>query len=115
MKNLLHRFDKNKTDKRVMAGAVALSTLVPATTPVFAAGGSWGYTGMSRDGVMTGFKETMIGAAQYLGGMWAIAAVFFLVMALRNEDNEGRNKAAINLVAGIALLGFGTILNLFFS
>lgn len=111
--NLLHKFDKNKTDKRVMAGAVALSALIPATTPVFA--GSWGYTGMSGDGVMTGFKGTMIGAAQFLGGMWAIAAVFFLVMALRNEDNEGRNKAAINLVAGIALLSFGTILNLFFS
>lgn len=110
--NLLHKFDKNKARKRVMAGAVTLGTLIPATTSAFAE--TWGYNKMNADSVTNGFKETVTGAAQYLGGMWAIAAAFFLIMALRNEDNEGRNKAAINLVAGIALLSFSTIIKIFF-
>lgn len=38
------------------------------------------------------------------GGLYAVAAVFTLIIAIRHENDEGRNKAILKLVAVIALL-----------
>lgn len=100
---------KNKIDKTLVASGAMLGALAP--TKVFASG--FGYTGMSGDGIMSGAKATFVGIASFAGGLWAIAAIFTLILAVRNEDNEGRNKSLLNLVCAIALLMFGIILGLF--
>lgn len=64
---------------------------------------------------MEGVKNLFATIGTYGGGLYAIVAIFTLVLAIRNEDNEGRNKAILNLLAAIALLSMGVILNLFFK
>ena len=71
------------------------------------------YSGTNANKIMSGAKTLFGTIGTYGGGLYAIAAVFTLVLAIRNEDNEGRNKAILNLLAAIALLSMGVILNLF--
>lgn len=71
------------------------------------------YSGTSAKQIMSGAKTLFGVIGTYGGGLYAIVAVFTLVLAIRNEDNEGRNKAILNLLAAIALLSMGVILNLF--
>lgn len=71
------------------------------------------YSGTSAKQTMSGAKTLFGVIGTYGGGLYAIVAVFTLVLAIRNEDNEGRNKAILNLLAAIALLSMGVILNLF--
>lgn len=82
-----------------------------------AEGGSFtGYTN-APDGakVVDGTKSFMGTAGTFIGAIWVIAAVFTLVMAIRNEDNEGRNKALLNVVCGGVLCSLSLIFTLFFS
>lgn len=74
-----------------------------------------GYSGTNSNKIMDGAKNFIGAIGTYGGGLYAIVAVFTLILAIRNEDNEGRNKAVLNLVAAIALLSTGTIINLFFT
>ena len=73
------------------------------------------YNGTSSTKIMSGVKDLFAKIGTYGGGLYAIVAIFTLVLAIRNEDNEGRNKAILNLLAAIALLSMGVILNLFFT
>lgn len=78
-----------------------------------------GFTGYSKapDGTMVvnGAKSFIGTAGTFVGSIWVIAAVFTLVMAIRNEDNEGRNKALLNVVCGGVLCSLSLILALFFK
>lgn len=110
MKNkIFHNLEKakNKIDKTLIASGAMLGALAP--TKVFA----FGYSGPSGDKIVGGVKSTVVGIASFAGIMWAIVAIFTLILAARNEDNEGRNKSLLNLVCAIALLMFGVILGLF--
>ena len=62
-----------------------------------------------------GAKSFIGTAGTFVGAIWVIAAVFTLVMAIRNEDNEGRNKALLNVVCGGVLCSLSLILALFFN
>ena len=65
--------------------------------------------------VVDGAKSFIGTAGTFVGAIWVIAAVFTLVMAIRNEDNEGRNKALLNVVCGGVLCSLSLILALFFN
>lgn len=71
------------------------------------------YSGASTSSVMDGAKDFLGHAGTYIGGVWAVAGALWLVMCIRNEDNEGRNKALLNVVCGALLLSFSTIIKLF--
>lgn len=73
------------------------------------------YNGTNGTKIVNGTKELFGNIGTYGGALYAIAAVFTLILAIRNEDNEGRNKALLNLVAAIALLSTGVIIKLFFN
>ena len=96
-----------------------LKSLLPdATTDVYKrqlAGSFTAYQGTDGNKIMEGVKNLFATIGTYGGGLYAIVAIFTLVLAIRNEDNEGRNKAILNLLAAIALLSMGVILNLFFK
>ena len=87
-----------------------LRTLLAGYVPVVGLGE---YGGASADGIVSGAKDLFASIGTYGGALYALVAVFTLVLAIRNEDNEGRNKAILNLLAAIALLSMGTVLNLF--
>lgn len=63
------------------------------------------------------YKSGIKAVVGYIGGLIGLGivafAVFNLVMAVRNEDSEGRNKALLNLVAGAALTAISAILAVF--
>ena len=71
------------------------------------------YKGATTVSVMDGAKDFLGHAGTYIGGVWAVAGALWLVMCIRNEDNEGRNKALLNVVCGALLLSFSTIIKLF--
>ena len=73
------------------------------------------YQGTNANQVVNGVKKLFGTVGTWGGALYLIFAIFTLVLAIRNEDNEGRNKAALNILAALALLSFSTILNMFFS
>lgn len=73
------------------------------------------YSGASTESVMDGSQNLLGYAGSYIGGVWAIAGALWLVMCIRNEDNEGRNKALLCIVCGALLLSFSKIIPLFMS
>lgn len=91
-----------------------LMTALAARTPIVLAAFSE-YSGTNGNKIMEGAKKLFGTIGTWGGGLYAIIAIFTLVLAIRNEDNEGRNKAILNLLAAIALLSMGTIINLFFD
>lgn len=106
-----------KVKQTMNKGALALTTAatmlsVKATS---FAGSFTAYQGTDGNKIMEGVKNLFGTIGTYGGGLYAIVAIFTLVLAIRNEDNEGRNKAILNLLAAIALLSMGVILNLFFK
>lgn len=98
-------------------GAMALTTVatVLSMNATVSASSFTEYTGTNSTSIMNGVKDLFATIGTYGGGLYAIVAIFTLVLAIRNEDNEGRNKAILNLLAAIALLSMGLILNLFFK
>lgn len=92
-----------------LAGTTALTAL-STTVPVSAFSG---YSGTDSNKIMSGAVKLFSTIGTYGGGLYAIVAIFTLVLAIRNEDNEGRNKAILNLLAAIALLSMGVIFQLF--
>ncbi len=92
----------------------ALTSLQTFLTPLLLSGFGE-YQGTNSGKIMSGVKTLFGTIGTYGGGLYAIVAIFTLVLAIRNEDNEGRNKAILNLLAAIALLSMGLVLNLFFT
>ncbi len=102
-----------KSTKRVAGIAAAASVM--ATNAVYAAPGFGEFNGgnMSGDSVVKGFAKFFKVLGTYGGALYLIGAVFSLVLAVRNEDTEGRNKAILNMLAAIALLSIGGVLTFF--
>lgn len=106
-----------KADRAVIAASFAVGTLcskVPVLADIgdYDFGTSDSYGEVTGDTIVDGVK-TFFGKVGFWGGiLWAIVAIYTLVLAVRNEDNEGRNKAILNLVAAIALIATGTIINI---
>ena len=104
---------KTTLNKGIVAVTAAASILSFRTAVL--ANGFNAYQGTDSNKIMEGVKNLFGTIGTYGGGLYAIVAIFTLVLAIRNEDNEGRNKAILNLLAAIALLSMGVILNLFFK
>lgn len=73
------------------------------------------YQGTDANRIMSGFKNFFGTIGTYGGGMYAVGAIFAIILAVRNEDTEGRNKAILNFLAAIGLLSIGLIIKLFFK
>lgn len=73
------------------------------------------YSGASTESVMSGSQNLLGYAGSYIGGVWAVAGALWLVMCIRNEDNDGRNKALLCVVCGALLLSFSKIIPLFMN
>lgn len=104
---------KNLLKTKVMGAAGGI--MMAAAPMVAHASGLSGYAGTDANKIMNGVKSLLTYVGTWGGGLYAAVAIFTLVLALRNEDNEGRNKAILNLLAAIALLSMGVILGLFFN
>ena len=94
-------------NKGAMTLTTAATVLSVKTTAL--AGSFTAYPGTDGNKIMEGVKNLFATIGTYGGGLYAIVAIFTLVLAIRNEDNEGRNKAILNLLAAIALLSMGVI------
>lgn len=120
-KNLLSRnvaeIAKNTKKKVIAAGTAASLTLMTALPAMAKATNSsfTAYSGTNSNQLMSGVISFFGTIGTYGGGLYGAAAVFTLILAVRNEDNEGRNKALLNLMAAIGLLSMGVILKLFFT
>ena len=101
-----------KAKVAVSSAATALASMMTAVT-AHAATFNAPSNLPTVDGIMKGVVGLFSTIGVYGGALYAIVAIFTLILAIRNEDNEGRNKAILNLLAAIALLSFGAILKLF--
>lgn len=115
----LKEYVLNSKQKTMLAVSAVCASIMASTVSSFAAtvpayATFTAYQGMTADSIMDGVKQLFATIGTYGGAFYGIFAIFTLLLAIRNEDNEGRNKAALNLLAAIALLSTGVILNLFF-
>ena len=68
---------------------------------------------LTGNSVVSGFAKFFSTIGTYGGALYLIGSIFALVLAVRNEDTEGRNKAILNMLAAIALLSLGGVITLF--
>ena len=68
---------------------------------------------LSGTSVVKGFAKFFSVIGTYGGALYLIGSIFALILAVRNEDTEGRNKAILNMLAAIALLSTGGIITIF--
>ncbi len=102
---------KMKMDEKVIAASIAVGT---ALAPINAyAATSYKIDNLTGDKVYNGMVSLVSTIGKYAGGLMAVGGVFGIVMAMRNEDPEGRNKAILVLVAAIAFLNMGNIIKAF--
>ncbi len=106
---------KNKFKERINKVFLTLGT-ASATTSIlvseaFAAGAFQG-ADLSKN-MKSGALRLITGAAGIIGLIWVGFGIFNLIMAIRNEDADGRNKAILNLVAGGVLSGISVVLGWF--
>jgi len=91
------------------------ATVAAALTPVMAHAASFNsYSGTDGNKIVEGVKKLFGTIGTWGGAIWLISAVFALILSIRNEDTEGRNKCILNILAAIALLSTTGIINLFF-
>lgn len=116
MKNQITGKITGAINKASMFTGACLTTGLMMLENAMAAGGFSGYAN-APDGtkVVNGAKSFLGTAGTFIGAIWVIAAIFTLVMAIRNEDNEGRNKALLNVVCGGVLCSLSLIFALFFG
>ena len=125
MKNL-KRFAKEKARNlkaSAMAGAAAITAVattgVSAHADVGIAGSgslnSNGLANLNQSSVVANSINLFITIASWGGLIFTAAAIIALVMAVRNEDLEGRNKAILALVTGAALTSAGFIIGAFMA
>ena len=110
MKNKFNKI-KEKINKVFLTLGTASATASILVSEAFAAGAFQG-ADISKN-MKSGALRLISGAAGIIGLIWVGFGVFNLIMAIRNEDADGRNKAILNLVAGGILTGIGTILTWF--
>lgn len=115
--HISERMKKLRTKAAVMAMGVS-TAVMSMTANVYAdnpapAGESWTTPGIDASGVKNGMIQLFKNIGLWAGFFYLVGAVFALVLALRNEDTEGRNKALMNMIAAIVLLSFGAVLSNF--
>ena len=112
MQNFLSKKTNGKATKAIAAASTGIATFM-MTNPVYAS--FQAYNGTNTNQMMNGAKTFFGNVGTYGGALYGLAAIFTLVLAIRNEDNEGRNKALLNLLCAALLLSLGVIIKLFFS
>lgn len=117
MKNQITGKITGAVNKASMFTGACLATGLMMLENAMAAEGSFtGYSNAPTGTTVVDGAKTFLGTAgTFIGAIWVLAAVFTLVMAIRNEDNEGRNKALLNVVCGGVLCSLSLIFALFFT
>jgi len=105
---------KNVVRKAGTKVLLASAVVSQAMMPVVCHASFSSYSGTSGTKIVEGFKSFIGTIGTWGGGLYAASAILALILSVRNEDTEGRNKAILNLVAAIGLLSTGVIINLFF-
>ena len=101
-----------KIDGKVIAASIVLTQSCPvlasaATTSIVS-------PGTDQKKILNGTKILFATAGSWAGAIWAIGGVFALILSVRNEDTETRNKAILNIVAAVLLFLTGQIIDKFF-
>lgn len=97
-----------KLSEKVLTASVTLGAIM---APISAHAAS--YSNVTADSVTGGFISFIEKVGVWMGIPWTAGSILALVLSVRQEDPEGRNKAILSLVCAIALLGIGTVLSLF--
>jgi hypothetical protein len=102
---------KRKVEKGILAASTGLAVLAQRVPVLASTTGFAEFSGAkSSSGIVNGVIDFVGIIGTYGGAMYGAFAVYTLILAIRNEDNEGRNKAILNLVAAIALIATSSIL-----
>lgn len=118
MKNKFNKI-KERINKVFLTLGTASATASILVSEAFAAGANEignaaGFGGQNfQQNLKGGAINLITGAAGIIGLIWMGFGIFNLIMAIRNEDADGRNKAILNLVAGGILSGIGVVLGMF--
>ena len=113
MKKMIKKVISGINYKAAATSAAVASVLTPMSVkaaPAFSEYNSGTLTGTS---VVKGMANFFSIIGTYGGALYLIGSIFALVLAVRNEDTEGRNKAILNMLAAIALLSVGGVITLF--
>lgn len=106
---------KTKMDQAKLCATSLVTGAMALPMTINASSGFTAYSGTSADKVMEGIKKFFGTIGTWGGGIMTVVAIFAMILALKNEDTENRNKAAFGFLVGIALLSTGAIINLFFD
>lgn len=99
---------------KLLGKSLAISALfMPGVVNAAPAFGEYGSGSLSGTSVVSGFAKFFSILGTYGGALYLIGSIFALILAVRNEDTEGRNKAILNMLAAIALLSVGGVITLF--
>ena len=111
----LQKIKETLDGKLITASIVMSNALTPLNVGATGNLEAWNSGNANGTTFVDGFVTVIAKLATYGGAMYAAGAVFALILAMRNEDTEGRNKAILNLLAAVGLLSMGGIMNLFFG
>ena len=102
-----------KIDGKVIAASIVLTQSCPILVGAINTS-TLSNPGTSEKKILDGVSRLFTTAGQWGGAIWAIGGAFALILSIRNEDTETRNKAILNLVAAVMLFLTGTIIKAFF-
>ena len=105
------------TNAKMQLGTAAIA-IATGSTSVFANNTGNSFTpysngNISGTSIMKSLATVVSTLGTYVGGAYLILSILTLILAVRNEDNEGRNKAILNMVAAMALFSLGAIIKIF--
>lgn len=101
---------KSAISNRLFAASMTAGAMI---APISANASFSGYSGnVTGNSLVNGFASVLAKLGTYGGIMYAAGAVFALILSVRNEDTEGRNKAILNLLAAIGLISMSAIYQL---
>ena len=103
----------NRSIRTISMAATAITIAMPSMVLAAPSFSEYNSGSLSGTRVVNGFAKFFATIGTSGGALYLIGAIFALVLAVRNEDTEGRNKAILNMLAAIALLSLGGIINLF--
>lgn len=101
------------TNAKMQLGTAAIAVAAGSTSVFASSFDAYSNGSINGGSIMTSLAKVVSTLGTYIGGAYLILSILTLILAIRNEDNEGRNKAILNMVAAMALFSLGAILKIF--
>jgi predicted cation transporter len=109
----LFRFNEKMREKVAAVMGFAFAYAMATRKQIFAADDFQGYDTDKSGADIVDNTVTVVGyIASFIGVIVLAAGIFQLIMAFRNEDSDGKSRAALAIGVGIALLSFGGIMSI---